>query len=105
MPDKAARTVSPDKPRTTSPDKPSRTVSVTPASERDHRRRDDDNDSFDLVDDEGYEDLSDDVRARRTSFKVRDHYRVVKVFFSMFLLALNVVRSSQIICPTLEFRF
>lgn len=62
------------------PDKASRTNSVTPASERDSKKKEDDVESVDMVeelDDEDFDDDScDETREMRVRFKVRDIFRV-----------------------------
>lgn len=63
------------------PDKASRTNSVTPASERENRRPEDDRESVDELNDEGFDDEScDDEVGKRVRFKVRGILRVIKYF-------------------------
>lgn len=66
------------------PDKASRTNSVTPASDKDpHKREEDDVESVDMLeeelDEEGYDNEScDEAREMRVRFKVRGLLRVIK---------------------------
>ena len=64
------------------PDKASRTNSVTPASERDSKKKEDDDvESVEMVeelDDEGFDDEScDEAQEMRVRFKVRVLFRVI----------------------------
>lgn len=60
---------------------PSRTNSITPASDLDGRKREDDSESVDMIeetDDEGFDDEScDEARQMRVRFKVRGLLRVI----------------------------
>lgn len=64
------------------PDKASRTNSMTPASsDREGRRAEDDVESVQELDDEGFDDEScDDEVGKRVRFKVRGILRVIKYF-------------------------
>lgn len=60
---------------------PSRTNSITPASDLDGRKKEDDVESVDMIeeiDDEGFDDEScDEARQMRVRFKVRGLLRVI----------------------------